>query len=235
MTDVVTVLRKEVLEWACDLRVNRAAYLQIAVIISFLGVYLPFTQPALWVNPTVPTALTPLFFIFPSILTASVAADAFAGERERKTLETLFSTPLRDSAIFYGKAAWAVFYSLAITFLALACGVITALLRAQSASHVVAAAPLFGAAATALAGSVMTAAAAVVISSRVAVAKSAQQLTTLFTMASAAAVVGLIRLNGMPLQWRVLCLYDLVFFAAGLLALAAAALSFRRDRLFDRR
>jgi ABC-2 type transport system permease protein len=232
--DLVTVLRKEILEWACDLRASRAAYLQIAVIISFLGVYLPFTQPALWVNPTVPMGLT-LFFIFPSILTASVAADAFAGERERKTLETLFSTPLRDSAIFYGKASWAVFYSFGITLVALACGVITASLKAQSASHIALAAPLFGAAATALAGSVMTAAAAVIISSRVAVAKSAQQLTTLFTMVSAAGIVGLIRLHAGPLQWGTLYAYDLAFFAAGVLALAAAAVSFRRERLFDRR
>jgi ABC-2 type transport system permease protein len=231
VTDLFIVLRKEMLEWACDLRVSRSALFQIVVIAGFLGIYLPYNQSMLSVGAIVPTSLAMLFFVFPSILTASVAADAFAGERERRTLETLFATPLRDSAIFYGKAAWAVVYASAITALALCCGVVTARL----AGHEVAAIPVLGAAATAVAGSVVTAAAAVGISSRVAVAKSAQQLTTVFTLVAAAAVVGLLRAGRVPLAWDTLFVYDLAFILAGGCALALAATLFRRDRLFDTR
>ena len=44
----------------------------------------------------------------PCLMAVSVVADAFAGERERHTLETLLSMPLADAAIFFGKFAAAV-------------------------------------------------------------------------------------------------------------------------------
>ena len=50
----------------------------------------------------------PLFLIVPLMVAGGVAADSFAGERERKTLEALLHTPLTDLELFTGKvaAAW---------------------------------------------------------------------------------------------------------------------------------
>jgi len=41
--------------------------------------------------------LAPLFLVLPFIVANVIAADSFAGERERKTLESLLYTPLTDS------------------------------------------------------------------------------------------------------------------------------------------
>lgn len=46
----------------------------------------------------------------PCLMATSVVADAFAGERERHTLETILSMPLADAAIFFGKFAAALLY-----------------------------------------------------------------------------------------------------------------------------
>ena len=51
-------------------------------------------------------------------MAVSVVADAFAGERERHTLETLLSMPLADAAIFIGKFAAAVLYGWAFAVIA---------------------------------------------------------------------------------------------------------------------
>lgn len=50
----------------------------------------------------------PLFLIIPLFVASGIAADSFAGERERKTLEALLHTPLTDVELFAGKvaAAW---------------------------------------------------------------------------------------------------------------------------------
>jgi ABC-type Na+ efflux pump permease subunit len=46
----------------------------------------------------------PMFLILPLMLSASVAAESFAGERERKTLEALLYTPATDAELFIGKS-----------------------------------------------------------------------------------------------------------------------------------
>ena len=47
--------------------------------------------------------LAPLFLIVPLMVSAVLAADAFAGEKERKTLETLLHLPLADRDLFLAK------------------------------------------------------------------------------------------------------------------------------------
>lgn len=46
----------------------------------------------------------PFFLIMPLMLSISVAAESFAGERERKTIEALLYTPATDAELFFGKA-----------------------------------------------------------------------------------------------------------------------------------
>lgn len=45
----------------------------------------------------------PMFLILPLMFAAVIAAESFAGERERKTLEALLYTPASDSELFLGK------------------------------------------------------------------------------------------------------------------------------------
>jgi ABC-2 type transport system permease protein len=56
----------------------------------------------------------PLFLIVPVMVAGGVAADSFAGERERKTLEALLHTPLSDLELFAGKVAAAWVLALAV-------------------------------------------------------------------------------------------------------------------------
>ncbi len=47
--------------------------------------------------------LAPLFLIVPLMVSAVLAADAFAGEKERRTLETLLHLPIRDRDLYVAK------------------------------------------------------------------------------------------------------------------------------------
>jgi ABC-2 type transport system permease protein len=52
--------------------------------------------------------LAPLFLIIPLMVASVIAADSFAGEKERKTLEALLYTPTTDRELFFAKllSAW---------------------------------------------------------------------------------------------------------------------------------
>lgn len=47
--------------------------------------------------------IAPLFLIVPLMVSAVLAGDAFAGEKERKTLESLLHLPIRDRDLYIGK------------------------------------------------------------------------------------------------------------------------------------
>lgn len=47
--------------------------------------------------------VAPLFLVLPLMLSCVIAAEAFVGEKERKTLEALLYTPATDSELFLGK------------------------------------------------------------------------------------------------------------------------------------
>jgi ABC-2 type transport system permease protein len=52
--------------------------------------------------------LAPLFLIIPLMVASVIAADSFAGEKERKTMEALLYTPMTDRELFVAKllSAW---------------------------------------------------------------------------------------------------------------------------------
>lgn len=52
--------------------------------------------------------LAPLYLLIPLVVATVIAADSFAGERERRTLEALLHTPTTDEELFVAKvlAAW---------------------------------------------------------------------------------------------------------------------------------
>lgn len=60
--------------------------------------------------------LAPFFLIIPIMTSSVIASDSFAGEKERKTIEALFATPLSDSELFFGKVLVSFVPAMAVTF-----------------------------------------------------------------------------------------------------------------------
>lgn len=61
--------------------------------------------------------LAPMFLILPLMVSSVIAADSFAGEKERKTLESLLYTPTTDRELFTAKLAGAWTAAIAVTLL----------------------------------------------------------------------------------------------------------------------
>lgn len=61
-----------------------------------------------WVVYATTYMFAPMFLIIPILVTSGIAADSFAGERERRTLEALLYTPLSDEELLAGKVAAAL-------------------------------------------------------------------------------------------------------------------------------
>jgi ABC-type Na+ efflux pump permease subunit len=57
----------------------------------------------------------PFFLVVPLMASSVIASDSFAGEKERKTMETLFATPLSDGELFLGKVLVAFIPSMVVT------------------------------------------------------------------------------------------------------------------------
>jgi ABC-type Na+ efflux pump permease subunit len=60
--------------------------------------------------------LAPLFMIVPLMVASVLAADAFAGEKERKTLEGLLHLPIGERDLFYAKVAGAFLPAMAVSW-----------------------------------------------------------------------------------------------------------------------
>jgi ABC-type Na+ efflux pump permease subunit len=65
--------------------------------------------------------LAPLFLIVPLMLAAVLAADAFAGEKERKTIESLLHQPVPDRDLFFAKLIGAYLPAVAISWVGFVC------------------------------------------------------------------------------------------------------------------
>ncbi len=120
--DVYTIIRKEWKEVFLQRGSLRSGLLNIAIVVGVLGIFLPLQMGAHWLNsPAVALA----WLWLPIMLTMNMVADAFAGERERHTLETLLASRLSDRAILFGKMAAAVLYGFSMAILAMLVGAIT--------------------------------------------------------------------------------------------------------------
>ena len=65
--------------------------------------------------------LAPLFLIVPLMVSAVLAADAFAGEKERKTLESLLHLPISDRELFYAKLLTAFIPAMVVSWVGFLC------------------------------------------------------------------------------------------------------------------
>jgi len=120
--DTRTVIWKEWKELLTLRGSTRSGIMGLVVSVGVFGILLPIQLGQELV--LVPSVL--LFWAWvPLLLVVAVIADAFAGERERHTLETLLASRLSDRAILLGKIGAAVLYGWGLTLLSLALGLIT--------------------------------------------------------------------------------------------------------------
>lgn len=116
MRDVLTVMWKEWRDMPFLRGGLKGGIVGQLIFVGVLGIFMPYQMG--------PQFLTSGMAIFlaawgPFVMTMSLAADAFAGERERRTLETLLASRLSDRAIMFGKIATIVCYAWAMTLLML--------------------------------------------------------------------------------------------------------------------
>ena len=189
-----------------------------------------------WVLFVLDVFLAPLFLLIPLVVATVIAADSFAGERERGTLEALLHSPTSDRELLVGKFLAAWLPALVVSFLGFAAySLLANLLAWPSLQRVFFPTPTWLVLAfwvsPALAGlglSVM-----VVASSRVKSLQAAHQVGSLLVLPvvvlMAAQIAGLTLLD---LRWVTLLGAGL-WVAVGLL-LGAAGRTLRRERLAQR-
>ncbi|MDA8216964.1 MAG: ABC transporter permease [Dehalococcoidales bacterium] len=101
---------------------RRGGLLSMLVFVGVFGVFLPLQTGRDWVA-------SPLGLVYwawvPLFLVIGLIADAFAGERERHTLETLLASRLSDKAILFGKVVAAMGYGWGMALAGLILSLIT--------------------------------------------------------------------------------------------------------------
>lgn len=115
MNDILTVARKELREIVGG-GSGRKSLIRELFFVFLFGVFFPLSQAEAWRTGAVPSVFV---FMIPLFLAGPYIADTFAGERERKTLETLLATRLPDSSIYLGKILAVCTYAWAVTQLIL--------------------------------------------------------------------------------------------------------------------
>jgi ABC-2 type transport system permease protein len=121
LNDLITVLRKELLEILMPDGRFQGGARNVAVLVAIAGVLFPLQAGAGWLSSWASVYSA----CFPAILLVNYGADAFAGERERHTLETLLATRLPDGAILFGKVAAIAVYGWGLILSAQVVAVVT--------------------------------------------------------------------------------------------------------------
>lgn len=122
ITDVWTVIWKEWRELLRQRESMRGGVLRLLIFAGVFGIFLPAQMGREWVES--PNLLM-LWAWVPLFLVTSVVADAFAGERERHTLETLLASRLSDRAILFGKLGAALSYGFGLAMIGVVLGLVT--------------------------------------------------------------------------------------------------------------
>ena len=126
--DILTVAWKEWREFRDQLFRLKRGGLSALIIVVMLGIFMPLNMGALWLHSPLMLAYWPLLA---SGMVSTLIADAFAGERERHTLESLLATRLSDTAILIGKVTAAVLYGLLFTFANIVTGYVVLTIKAM--------------------------------------------------------------------------------------------------------
>ncbi len=239
MSDWWTVVRKEIIEMVVLWRGR--GKIHFLMLIGVFGIYFPWSIGPKWI--TSPATMLS-FTWFPLMMVTSITADAFAGERERHTLETLLATRLPDHVILAGKLSAAVLYGLFFLWLFVLSGLVTVNTVHAKGGWIFFSRSLFtGFVLLGTLGALFAAALGVIVSLKSSTVRQAQQTLNLAIIGLIVVAVGIIAF--LPDAWRQAIgqriargdSMQLVLAGAGLLvALDAAALyaarrMFRRTRL----
>ncbi|MBW4663869.1 MAG: ABC transporter permease subunit [Chroococcus sp. CMT-3BRIN-NPC107] len=120
--DIWAVIWKEWRELLFSRGNLRSILLSLLPSVLIFGVFLPAQVGHVWVDSPVSMVLWGWLSMLP---VTAIIADAFAGERERHTLETLLASPLSERAILFGKVAAAVGYAWLLALIMLLVALIT--------------------------------------------------------------------------------------------------------------
>lgn len=122
LNDIWTVMWKEWRELLFQRGSLRGILLSLIPSVLIFGIFLPAQVGRIWVESPASIVLWGWLAMLP---VTAIIADAFAGERERHTLETLLASPLSARAILFGKVGAAVSYAWGLTFIMLLVALIT--------------------------------------------------------------------------------------------------------------
>ncbi len=195
LCDVWVVLGKE---WT-ELRSSDSGWVTLSTLGAFLaivGVFVPWQLGLSWIEapwPILIWAWIPLFIV------TTVTSDSVAGERERRTLETLLATRLSDAAILWGKWLACVAWVWTAMLLCLPIGLITLNVSAGGGPHLPTFGQALGTLAVAFAGCGLGAAAGVLVSLRSESVRHAQQVLAIGALVFAFVPIGLLKL--LPPDW----------------------------------
>jgi ABC-type Na+ efflux pump permease subunit len=203
---------------------------------AMLDQYEGYTQEQTMVVFSLVYMFAPLFLIIPLMVASVIAADSFAGEKERKTLEALIYTPTTDLELFTGKVLSAMIPAMFVSLVGFLLYALTANIAAWSTMGrvffpnaawiilVLWVAP--GAAVTGLG-------ATVIVSSRVNSFQEANQIAGVIVLPIVALVVA--QISGvMYLSVGLTALLGLVFWSLGAGLLYFGVRTFRRSEILAR-
>ncbi len=122
IADYRAMLWKEGRELVAQFIGNRLRLLVQLGIVAYFAVLLPLIFEDSWI----PRHALIFWVLLPSALALPMAADSFAGERERHTLETLLALPLSPRAILAGKLTMQVLWAWLFTQIVVGLSLITA-------------------------------------------------------------------------------------------------------------
>ncbi len=198
MGDAATIAWKEWKELFAEGGGRRGGWYRIAVFLLLVGVLMPLQMGTEWVTSPVVLGMAAWM---PFIMISAVIADAFAGERERHTLETLLASRLSDQAILMGKVIAAVGYGWGVMLVAVTLALVVVNLRARGGG------PLLyppwmleGILGLGLLTSLLAAGAGVLVSLRAATVRQAQQTLSIASMLLI--FVPTFAIPALPATWR---------------------------------
>jgi ABC-2 type transport system permease protein len=142
-SDVLTIIHKELKEMFLRRGSYRSGLFNMVIILGLVGIMLPLQTGVEWLT-------NPLLIIvwswLPVFMALSMVTDAFAGERERHTLETLLASRLSDRAILFGKIGASVSYAWGMSITGMLLAVVTINIAHPALGLQFYPLPLFGAA-----------------------------------------------------------------------------------------
>ena len=122
INDIYSLVWKEWKEIFLQRSSSRSGVINLFLVVGVVGIFIPLQSGRAWfTNP-----VTMLIWAWlPIFLVLGMVTDAFAGERERHTLETLLASRLSDTAILFGKIAASVAYGWSMALVSMFLGAIS--------------------------------------------------------------------------------------------------------------